>query len=82
MSTILDEDIIMKDYTNNNYNSSNKFYLPSSNFIRPRKRTFLDMLHNSNQTLLNYRIDNYKLCKKILSPPGMRFTISAFLTYK
>ena len=64
MSTILDEDIIMKDYTNNNYNSSNKFYLPSSNYIRPRKRTFLEMLQDSNQIIINRRIDNYKLVKK------------------
>ena len=64
MSTILDEDIIMKDYTNNNYNSSNKFYLPSSNYIRPRKRTFLEMLQDSNQFIINRRIDNYKLMKK------------------
>ena len=64
MSTILDEDIIMKDYTNNNYNSSNKFYLQSSNYIRPRKRTFLDMLQDSNQIIINRRIDNYKLMKK------------------
>ena len=64
MSTIFDEDIIMKDYTNNNYNSSNKFYLPSSNYIRPRKRTFLEMLKDSNQIIINRRIDNYKLMKK------------------
>ena len=64
MSTILAEDIIMKDYTNSNYNSSNKFYLQSSNYIRPRKRTFLEMLQDSNQIIINRRIDNYKLVKK------------------
>ena len=64
MTTLLDDDIIMKDCSNNNYNSFYKYYVPFSYYIRPRKRTFLEMLQNSNQIILNNRIDNYKFLKK------------------
>ena len=64
MTTLLDNDVIMKDCSNNNYNSFNKFNVPFSYYIRPRKRTFLEMLQNSNQIILNNRIDNYKFLKK------------------
>ena len=64
MTTKIDDDIIMKDnFYNNNCNTFNRFNFPFPNYIRPRKRTFLHMLYDSNQTLLNYRIDNYKLNK-------------------
>ena len=64
MTTKIDDDIIMKDnFYNNNYNTCNRFNFSIPNYIRPRKRTFLHMLYDSNQTLLNYRIDNYKLNK-------------------
>ena len=52
------DDIIMKDCCSNNFTS----YL---NCIRPHKRTYLDMLNNSNEATLNKRIDNYNLNKHI-----------------
>ncbi len=56
LNNIENDDIIMQD------NTSHAF--PSFiNYIRPRKRTYLDMLYNTNQLLLNNRIDNYKLNK-------------------
>ena len=56
LNNIENDDIIMQD------NTSHVF--PSFiNYIRPRKRTYLDMLYNTNQLLLNNRIDNYKLNK-------------------
>ena len=64
MTTLLDNDVIMKDCSNNGCDSVNKFYVPFSYYIRPRKRTFLEMLQNSNQRILNNRIDNYKFLKK------------------
>ena len=65
MTSKLDDDIIMKENIyNTNYNTCNRFNFYFSNYIRPRKRTFLQMLHDSNQTDLNYRIENYKLNKK------------------
>ena len=61
MTSKLDDDIIMEENIyNTNYNTYNRFNIS----IRPRKRTYLQMLHDSNQTDLNYRIDNYKLNKK------------------
>ena len=65
MTSKIDDDIIMSENVyNNNYNTCNRFNFSFSNYIRPRKRTFLQMLHDSKQTDLNYRIDNYKLNKK------------------
>ena len=50
------DDIIMKDNTSNTYS-------PYINYIRPHKRTYLEMLYGSNQVILNSRIDNYKFNK-------------------
>ena len=50
------DDVIMKDNTSNNYS-------PCIHYIRPHKRTYLEMLYSSNQAILNRRIDNYKLNK-------------------
>ena len=50
------DDVIMKDNTSN-------IYSPYIHYIRPHKRTYLEMLYNSNQAILNRRIDNYKLNK-------------------
>ena len=52
------DDIIMKDCCSNNFSS----YI---NYIRPHKRTYLDMFNNSNEATLNKRIDNYNLNKHI-----------------
>ena len=52
------DDIIMKDCCSNNFTSY-------TNYIRPHKRTYLDMLNNSNESTLNKRIDNYNLNKHI-----------------
>ena len=64
MTTKIDDEIIMKNNLIKNYNTCNRVCLPFKSYIRPHKRIFLDMIKNSNQTLLNNRIDNYKLCKK------------------
>ena len=56
LNNIENDDIIMQDNTSHAF----PFFI---NYIRPRKRTYLDMLYNSNQLLLNNRIDNYKLNK-------------------
>ena len=56
LNNIENDDIIMQDNTFHAF----PFFI---NYIRPRKRTYLDMLYNSNQLLLNNRIDNYKLNK-------------------
>ena len=56
LNNIENDDIIMQDNTSHAF----PFFI---NYIRPRKRTYLDMLYNSNQLLLNNRIDNYKLKK-------------------
>ena len=50
------DDIIMKDCCSNNLTTYIKY-------IRPHKRTYLEMLNNSNEATLNKRIDNYKLNK-------------------
>ncbi len=67
MSSKLDEDIIMEDctYKNNSLYNFSSFNLPF--YFRPRKRTYLDMLHNSNQIYLNNRIDNFKINNQILN---------------
>ena len=54
MVSKLDEDIIMKD---NTYN----FFSSFSNYIRPRKRTYIDMLYDNNISLLTHRRENYEL---------------------
>ena len=60
MALKIDDDIAMKEISYNFITYHTSFL---SNF-RPRKRTYLDMLHNSSRTLLNNRTDNYKLCQK------------------
>ena len=56
LNNIENDDIIMQDNTSRAF----PFFI---NYIRPFKRTYLDMLYNSNQLLLNNRLDNYKLNK-------------------
>ena len=56
LNNIENEDTIMRDETSNSF----PIFI---NYIRPRKRTYLDMLYSTNQALLNYRIDNYKINK-------------------
>ena len=56
LNNIENDDIIMQDNTSRAF----PFFI---NYIHPCKRTYLDMLYNSNQLLLNNRIDNYKLNK-------------------
>ena len=67
MTFKIKDDIIMKDNTSNynNFNTYHSFHFPFSNLISPRKRTYLDMLQNSDQIILNNRIDNYNYCNKI-----------------
>ena len=61
----IDDDIIMKDCTNTyNYNNFNFFRPYFSNYIRPHKRSYLEMLYHSKKIILNNRIDNYKLSNK------------------
>ena len=50
------DDITMQDCCSNNLTTYIKY-------IRPHKRTYLEMLNNSNEATLNKRIDNYKLNK-------------------
>ena len=50
------DDVTMKDCCSNNLTTYIKY-------IRPHKRTYLEMLNNSNEATLNKRIDNYKLNK-------------------
>ena len=54
--SLFDEDIIMKDH-----NCSFPYYFSFSNFIRPKKRRYIEMLSETNQKELNIRIDNYKI---------------------
>ena len=58
LSQIEGDDIIMKDCTCSNYS---KFI----NFIRPRKRSYLEMINNSGQCHLNNRIYNYKVSDRM-----------------
>ena len=55
----IDKDIIMKE---NIYNNNFSFFR-----FRPKKRTYLEMLYNSNQIYINNRIDNYKIKNKALN---------------
>ena len=54
LNQIEGDDIIMKDCTNSNYSTF-------INFIRPRKRSYMEMINNSGQCHLNNRIYNYKV---------------------
>ena len=56
LNYIDNEDIIMQDNTSHSF-------LTFTSYIRPRKRTYLDMLYHTNQASLNNRIENYKLNK-------------------
>ena len=58
LNQIEGDDIIMKDCTCSNYS---KFI----NFIRPRKRSYLEMINNSGQCHLNNRIYNYKVSDRM-----------------
>ena len=51
-------DIIMKDNTSKSFSSL-------FSYIRPRKRTYLEMLNDSKQMDINKRVDNYILNKHI-----------------
>ena len=58
MSTTLNyDDEIMTDYSNG---FGSRFNIR----IYPRKRTYLEILNESKQTLISSRIDNYKLLNK------------------
>ena len=54
------DDIIMRDDTSHVYPS----YFSFSNYFRPGKRKYNDMLSQTNQDLINKRIDSYKLCEQ------------------
>ena len=54
LNQIEGDDIIMKDCTSSNYSTF-------INFIRPRKRSYMEMINNSGQCHLNNRIYNYKV---------------------
>ena len=54
-----DDDIIMQDNT-----SAFPAYFSFSDFIRPKKRRYIEMLSETNQIELNNRIDNYKISAK------------------
>ena len=56
INNLENDDIIMKDNTSISFSS----YI---HCIRPHKRTYLEMLYNSNQAILNSRIENYRLNK-------------------
>ena len=58
MVSNIDQDIIMKENINNNIFS---FF-----YHRPKKRTYLEMLYNTNQIYLNDRINNYKIKNRAL----------------
>ena len=55
------DDVIMTD--DNSYSFA-RFYPRYNSKVYPRKRTYLEMLSESNQTLINSRIENYKLINK------------------
>ena len=54
LNQIEGDDIIMKDCTGSHYSTF-------INFIRPRKRSYMEMINNSGQSHLNNRIYNYKV---------------------
>ena len=62
MSNKIDvDDVIMTD---DNIFSFARFYPRYNSKVYPRKRTYIEMLNESNQTLINSRIENYKLINK------------------
>ena len=65
MMVNIDKDIIMKE---NIYNNNFPFFR-----FRPKKRTYLEMLYNSNQLYLNHRIDNYKIKNKALNDSSLLY---------
>ena len=65
MTAKLDEDIIMKE---NVYNNNFSFF-----YSHPKKRTYLEMLYNTNQIYLNNRTDNYKIKNKALHDSTLLF---------
>ena len=66
MSNKIDlDDIVMKDNFDKGYDSYQNFF--SRNFCNYiHKRNYLDMLKNSNMTLINNRVENLKLISKNL----------------
>ena len=52
------DDIIMKDNTSRSFSTL-------FGYVRPRKRTYIEMLNDSNQLDINNRIDNYLLNKHV-----------------
>ena len=65
------DDVIM---TNNSSNFLSRFNIR----IYPRKRTYMEMLKESNQTLINNRIDNFKLINKNMKSLENNFDSKAF----
>ena len=62
MSNKIDvDDVIMTD---DNIFSFARFYPRYNSKVYPRKRTYIEMLNESNQTLINSMIENYKLINK------------------
>ena len=66
MSNKIDlDDIVMKDNFDKGYDSYQNFFSRNfRNYIH--KRNYLDMLKNSNMTLINNRVENLKLISKDL----------------
>ena len=58
LNQIEGDDIIMKDCTSSHYSTF-------INFIRPRKRSYMEMINNSGQCHLNNRIYNYKVSDRM-----------------
>ena len=52
------DDIIMKDNTSRSLSTL-------FGYVRPRKRTYIEMLNDTNQLDINNRIDNYLLNKHV-----------------
>ena len=52
------DDIIMKDNTSRTFSTL-------FGYVRPRKRTYIEMLNDSKQVDINKRIDNYLLNKHV-----------------
>ena len=72
MSTNLEhDDVIMTD-------NSNSFLSRFNIRIYPRKRTYMEMLKESNQTLINNRIDNFKLINKNMKSLENNFDSKTF----
>ncbi len=72
MSTNLEhDDVIMTD-------NSSSFLSRFNIRIYPRKRTYMEMLKESNQTLINNRIDNFKLINKNMKSLENNFDSKTF----